>query len=119
MIAAAMRTAAALAGVALALTGAVALAAVPGNPAAGKKLFLAGTGPYRCGSCHTLKAAGSFSYVGPNLDALKPAYAVIVRFVTSGHAPTAKYSTGMPGFSPAFSAKQISDVAAFVYGSTH
>jgi hypothetical protein len=57
--------------------------------------------------------------VGPNLDKLKPAYAVIVKFVTGGHPPTGKYSTVMPGFSPAWSTKQIDDVAAFVYTSTH
>jgi mono/diheme cytochrome c family protein len=96
-----------------------ALSNVPGNPAIGKQLYLAGTGPYLCGACHTLKAAGSFSYAGPNLDKLKPGYAVIVKFVTSGHAPTAKYSRGMPGFAPAWSTKQIDDVAAFVYTSTH
>ena len=66
-----------------------------------------------------MKATGSFSYVGPNLDKVEPPYATIVKFVTSGHAPTAKYSTGMPGFSPAWSKKQIADVAAFVYSSTH
>jgi len=37
-----------------------------GNSSAGKKLFLADA---RCGSCHTLKDAGSRGTVGPNLDA--------------------------------------------------
>jgi mono/diheme cytochrome c family protein len=37
-----------------------------GNASAGKKLFLADA---RCGSCHTLKDAGSRGTVGPNLDA--------------------------------------------------
>jgi mono/diheme cytochrome c family protein len=37
-----------------------------GNATAGKKLFLAEA---RCGSCHTLKDAGSRGTVGPNLDA--------------------------------------------------
>ena len=37
-----------------------------GNATAGKKLFVAEA---RCGSCHTLKDAGSRATVGPNLDA--------------------------------------------------
>jgi mono/diheme cytochrome c family protein len=36
-----------------------------GSASAGKKLFLADA---RCGSCHTLKDAGSRGTVGPNLD---------------------------------------------------
>ena len=36
-----------------------------GNSSAGKKLFVADA---RCGSCHTLKDAGSRGTVGPNLD---------------------------------------------------
>jgi cytochrome c2 len=36
-----------------------------GNASAGRKLFL---GDARCGSCHTLKDAGSRGAVGPNLD---------------------------------------------------
>jgi mono/diheme cytochrome c family protein len=36
-----------------------------GNASAGKKLFVA---EGRCGSCHTLKDAGSRGTVGPNLD---------------------------------------------------
>jgi len=36
-----------------------------GNASAGKKLFVADA---RCGSCHTLKDAGSRGTVGPNLD---------------------------------------------------
>ena len=37
-----------------------------GNASAGRKLFVADA---RCGSCHTLKDAGSRGTVGPNLDA--------------------------------------------------
>jgi cytochrome c2 len=36
-----------------------------GNASAGKKLFVADA---RCGSCHTMKDAGSRGTVGPNLD---------------------------------------------------
>jgi len=38
-----------------------------GGPADGEQLFTS-----RCGSCHTLAAAGTDGSVGPNLDDLKP-----------------------------------------------
>jgi mono/diheme cytochrome c family protein len=81
---------------------------VKGDPQAGKQVFASNT----CGSCHTLKAAGSKGTVGPNLDQLKPQLAAIVRQVENGGGP-------MPAFKDKLSAKQIQDVAAFVYTSTH
>jgi mono/diheme cytochrome c family protein len=79
-----------------------------GDAVAGKKVFeTAG-----CGGCHTLKAAGSSGNVGPNLDDKKPALALIVDRVTNGKSP-------MPAFKDSLSPKQINDVAAFVYQSTH
>jgi mono/diheme cytochrome c family protein len=83
-------------------------AAVQGDPQAGKAVF-ASAG---CASCHTLMAAGSHGNVGPNLDQLKPPYARIVTQVTNGGAI-------MPPFKKQLSVKQIQDVAAFVYTSTH
>jgi mono/diheme cytochrome c family protein len=81
---------------------------VIGNPVAGKLIFeTAG-----CKGCHTLKAAGATGTVGPNLDQLKPAYATIVHQVTNG-------GDYMPAFAGKLSAKQIEDVAAFVYDATH
>jgi cytochrome c6 len=79
-----------------------------GDPAAGKAVF-ASAG---CASCHTLKAAGATGNVGPNLDQLKPAEAIVVHQVTNGGAV-------MPAFKGRLSTKQIQDVAAFVYASTH
>jgi mono/diheme cytochrome c family protein len=79
-----------------------------GDPAAGKAVF-ASAG---CGGCHTLKAAGSSGNVGPNLDQLKPAAAVVAHQVEVGGGP-------MPSFKASLSAKQIKDVAAFVATSTH
>jgi mono/diheme cytochrome c family protein len=79
-----------------------------GDPVAGKAVF-ASAG---CTACHTLKAAGSTGTVGPNLDALKPAYDRIVHQVEVGGGP-------MPAFKGQLTAKQIQDVAAFVYASTH
>ena len=70
---------------------------------AGKAVF-ASAG---CGSCHTLRAAGSGGQIGPNLDTLRPAYAQVVAKVERGGG-------GMPSFSQRLSVKQIRDVAAFV-----
>jgi mono/diheme cytochrome c family protein len=79
-----------------------------GDPVAGKAVFeTAG-----CGGCHTLKAAGSTGNVGPNLDDLKPSEDKVVEQVTNGGG-------GMPPFKGQLSAKQIQDVAAFVFTSTH
>jgi mono/diheme cytochrome c family protein len=88
-------------------------AAVPpqyanGDATAGKQVFeTAG-----CKGCHTLKAAGATGKVGPNLDDAKPDLALIVERVTKGQG-------GMPSFKGQLSDKQIADVAAFVYKSTH
>jgi mono/diheme cytochrome c family protein len=79
-----------------------------GDPAAGKLVF-ASAG---CGGCHTLKAAGSSGTVGPNLDQLKPATAIVVHQVEVGGGP-------MPAFKGSLTEKQIQDVAAFVSTSTH
>jgi mono/diheme cytochrome c family protein len=79
-----------------------------GDAAAGKQVF-ASAG---CGGCHTLQAAGSSGNVGPNLDDAKPDEALIRDRVTNGKPP-------MPSFKGQLSAKQIDDVVAFVYTSTH
>jgi mono/diheme cytochrome c family protein len=97
----------------------VAAPGVPGNTVVGKQLFLHGVSIYRCTGCHTLKAAGSFSYVGPNLDEVRPAYADIVSFITHGHAAVKPWTTIMPAASPPWTVKQIEDVAAFIYTATH
>jgi mono/diheme cytochrome c family protein len=78
-----------------------------GDPVAGAAIFKANG----CGGCHTLKAAGSTGTVGPNLDQLKPPQARIVLQVVMGGPP-------MPAFSN-LSDKQVADVAAYVYKSTH
>jgi cbb3-type cytochrome c oxidase subunit III len=68
----------------------------------GKKIFSA-----ECASCHTLKAAGSSGTIGPNLDQLKPAQAIVERQVTNGGAV-------MPAFKGKLSSAQIAAVAKFV-----
>jgi cbb3-type cytochrome c oxidase subunit III len=68
----------------------------------GKKVFSA-----ECASCHTLKAASAGGTVGPNLDQLKPALAIVTRQVTNGGAV-------MPAFKGVLSQAQIDAVAKFV-----
>jgi mono/diheme cytochrome c family protein len=80
-----------------------------GDSAAGKSIFLNVAG---CGGCHTLNAAGSTGTVGPNLDQKKPPLSLILDRVTHGKGV-------MPSFSGSLSPKQIADVAAFVFQSTH
>ncbi len=45
----------------------------------GKELFAS-----TCGSCHTLKAAGTKGEVGPNLDQLKPSMARVLAAIKNG-----------------------------------
>ncbi len=60
-----------------------------------------------CGSCHTFRAAGAGGQIGPNLDALRPAFEQVRAQVEHGGG-------GMPAFGDSLSAAQIRDVAAFV-----
>ena len=64
-----------------------------------------------CASCHTLKAAGATGTVGPNLDQLKPATAIVVRQVTSPPPGV------MPSFKTSLTAAQILAVAKYVSSS--
>jgi cytochrome c553 len=73
------------------------------DAAAGRAVF-ASAG---CGTCHTLRAAGTNGLIGPNLDSLRPTYAQVRAKVLQGGG-------GMPSFAGRLSAKQIRDVAAFV-----
>jgi cbb3-type cytochrome c oxidase subunit III len=80
--------------------------AAPGNVGTnGQAIFKA-----NCASCHTLAAAGATGTVGPNLDQLKPAMAVVVRQVTNG-------GSIMPAFKGKLSAAQIQAVAKYVSSS--
>ena len=81
---------------------------VKGDPAAGKAVFTSAG----CSGCHTLKAAHATGTVGPNLDTLKPAYDRIENQVEHGGG-------GMPPFVGQLSNKQIDNVSAFVFASTH
>jgi mono/diheme cytochrome c family protein len=79
-----------------------------GDASAGKAVFSSAG----CGACHTLKEAGTTGTVGPNLDELKPELDRIVHQVEVGGGP-------MPAFKGQLSDKQIQDVSAYVYASTH
>jgi mono/diheme cytochrome c family protein len=60
-----------------------------------------------CANCHTLAAAGANGRVGPNLDQIKPAEAIVERQVTDGGG-------GMPSFKGTLSPDQIKAVADYV-----
>jgi mono/diheme cytochrome c family protein len=70
----------------------------------GKTVFTA-----TCGSCHTLKAAGTSGEVGPNLDELEPDLATVEHQVVNGGG-------GMPAFGNEgiLNAKEIKAVATYV-----
>jgi mono/diheme cytochrome c family protein len=70
--------------------------------AQGKQIFTS-----NCGGCHTLGDAGTSGQVGPNLDDLKPAKAVVVRQVNNGGGQ-------MPSFKGKLSDAQINAVATYV-----
>jgi mono/diheme cytochrome c family protein len=75
-----------------------------GDPVAGKAVF---TGSAGCTGCHTLADAGAKGTVGPNLDQMKPPYALVVDRVTNGRG-------AMPSFKGTLSETQIQNVAAYV-----
>jgi cbb3-type cytochrome c oxidase subunit III len=84
------------------------VALVAGRPVAvksstnGKDIFTA-----NCGSCHTLKDAGTSGTVGPNLDQLKPNVATVEQQVRNGGG-------GMPSFEGRLSNAQIAAVSKYV-----
>jgi mono/diheme cytochrome c family protein len=68
----------------------------------GKQIFTA-----KCGGCHTLKDAGTTGTQGPNLDALKPPFAIVQSQVIHGGGI-------MPAFKGVLTDKQIAAVAHYV-----
>lgn len=89
---------------ALALLAVAALTAGCGSTAKGPAGQFASLG---CGSCHTLKAAGSHGSVGPNLDDLKPSVSAVEQQVRNGGG-------GMPSFSGRLTTAQIHALAVYV-----
>jgi cbb3-type cytochrome c oxidase subunit III len=68
----------------------------------GKSIFKS-----QCASCHTLKDAGTTGTVGPNLDQLRPPFAIVQKQVTNGGAV-------MPAFKGKLTDAQIKAVATYV-----
>ena len=79
----------------------------PSQGTDGKSLFTANG----CGSCHTLKDAGSTGTVGPNLDDSKPARDLVIENVTNG-------AGAMPAFGDKLSKEQIEAIAAYIVKAT-
>lgn len=66
-----------------------------------------------CGSCHTLRAAGSHGTNGPDFDTSERlTQAQIRRALTSG-------VNGMPSYAGRLTPRQLDAVAAYVYSATH
>jgi cytochrome c oxidase subunit II len=88
--------------------------AAKGNPAAGKRLFIANG----CGQCHTFKAANTTGTTGPNLEkVLQGKDAAFVK--TSIVDPSAYVEKGYPNIMPSsygsqLNSKQIADLVAFL-----
>jgi mono/diheme cytochrome c family protein len=97
-------------GVVAVALGLVAPALGAGNPTAGKLVFKA-----KCGTCHTLAAAGTRAKnanAGPVLTGKSEKAARVIRALAGG-------GTGvMPTFVGVLSKKQIDDVVAFVVQAT-
>lgn len=72
------------------------------NSTNGKDVFTA-----NCGSCHTLKDAGTSGTTGPNLDQLKPPFEIVQHQVING-------GTVMPAFKGTLTPAQITAVAKYV-----
>jgi mono/diheme cytochrome c family protein len=91
---------------------------VVGDSVRGKVLFKG-----YCAECHTLRSAGSTGRFGPNLDNMKPSYALVVNQIETGGTqgaglpPAARLTFG-PGIHT-FAPSDIRDIAAFVFLSTH
>ena len=85
------------------------VAAVAGVPVAGGKTATSGKDIFtaNCGSCHTLKAAGTSGTTGPNLDQLKPPEAVAQRQVINGGG-------AMPAFKGTLTPAQSTAVETYV-----
>ena len=64
-----------------------------------------------CGTCHTLRAAGSYGDIGPNLDLLKPQLDKIIYVVTNGIGV-------MQAWDGILSKEEIEAVAYYVFNST-
>jgi mono/diheme cytochrome c family protein len=93
--------------------------APPGDAKAGAVLFKS----QGCGGCHTFKPAGTNGTIGPDLDKLtqyanaanQPLDAFVRESIANPSAYVEKgYQPTMPNFGDTLSAKQISDLVAYL-----
>ncbi|HEY5144881.1 MAG TPA: c-type cytochrome [Solirubrobacteraceae bacterium] len=101
-------------------------AALSGN-ALGRQLFVSGdpgTGVIACGSCHTMKTAGTTATVGPNLDkelTADPPSATLESIVS----PNKEIATGYPAnvmpknYGTALTKPQLAAITTYIYQSTN
>jgi cytochrome c6 len=111
---------AAAAVVVMLLAGPAVVAEDKDNPAAGAASYATGGGGGKpdakalftsnCGSCHTLKAAGTSGQVGPPLDGISLDAAAIEETVRTGRGR-------MPPFKDLLSPAEVRAVAAYVAAS--
>ena len=95
--------------------------------ALGKQLFVSGdrnVSAIACGSCHTMKAAGTTATIGPNLDkelSADPASATRESTVDPNKEIAAGYRANiMPtNYGTALTKQQLDAVVNFVYHSTN
>ena len=106
LVAALVVVTALLAGVAAEVTSAAGSGATATPSAKAKATFVKS-----CGSCHTMKAAGTKGTFGPNLDKSKPSKALVIKQVTKGGG-------GMPAFKGKLSKAQIAALATWVAAKT-
>ena len=93
----------------------------------GRQLFISGnpaTGTISCGSCHTMKAAGTTAQTGPNLDknlAQDPASAIRESVVDPNKEIATGYAKGvMPvNYGKTLTKQQIDALIAYIYKSVH
>ena len=100
--------------------------ALSGN-ALGRQLFVSGdpgTGVIACGSCHTMKTAGTTATVGPNLDkelTADPPSATLESIVS----PNKEIATGYPAnvmpknYGTALTKPQLAAITTYIYQSTN
>lgn len=82
---------------------------VSAAPDAGRQLFAR----ERCGSCHTLAAAGARGRSGPDLDSSERLNRAQLR------VSLVEGANGMPSFAGRLDARQLDTLADFLYRATH
>lgn len=80
--------------------------AAPASKGPGRQLFAA-----KCGTCHTLSAAGTSGKVGPNLDDLRPDATRVLAAIRDGGTGSGAMPKGL------VTGRQAQQVADFVSGA--